>query len=559
MQKQTSNLLPAALMKCLGIHRLAWVRRASFCAVALGSAALAGMMLFTAKARIAYAQAALPQQELPAPPPGTPPGGVKKGPALYPLQDGLLEWPLPASGRAYGAIDGKHIHQYVEHLTAISRRYRDAGHPQFWGRIIGTSADAESAKWVEDKFNQFGLSDVHIQPFDLVPQWMPQSWEITATGDDHTIHLDTAQPAYQTPPTSGNGLDLEAAWVGTGSEADYVGRDVRGKAVFIFSMPLPGSWRHTATAEDAVRRAEAKGAAAIFAVIALPGNVRTQLYPTRTNVPTFSMGMQDGYAIRDMIAQGGTVKPPHVKVRLDVKMTPNMKTGIVWGTLPGMTDETIVVIAHRDGWFESGTDNASGVATMVGLAEYFSKIPKAKRRRTIIFVGTTGHHNGGNVAGTYLLQHRDTVFKKTALLINCEHTATMQTYLLGEEIRQANTYTGMLWYAGGPRRPKLEDIAVKAFREFGVVTYATPETAAPGGEMSGLWPYVPGVQASDYNKYFHSDKEDDEEVPWTGLESITRAYAKIIDGVNTLNLSDLVRPPEPPNGRIAPLASDKDK
>ena len=488
---------------------------------------------------------------------GTPPGGVLQGPPLYSLPDGLLEWPLPAADRAYGAIDGKKIHQYDEDLAAIARQYRDEGHPQFWGRIIGTSADEASAKWMAAKFNSFGLSDVHIQPFDLPDQWMPQSWEVAATKGGQKVVLETAQPAYQTPPTSGTGLDLEAAWVGTGSEADYIGRDVHGKAVFMFSMPLPGSWRHTATAEDAVRRAEAKGAAAIFVVVALPGNIRTQFYPTRTNVPTFSMGMKDGYAMRDMIGKAGASAPPHVSVRLDVKMTPNMKTGMVWGTLPGTTDETIVLIAHRDGWFESGTDNASGVAAEVGLAEYFSKIPKAKRRRTIIFLGTTGHHNGGNVSGTWILGHRDSLFAKTALLINLEHVATVQTYLLGEDIRSANSETAMLWYAGGPRRPKLQDIAVKAFREFGVRTYATPELAAPGGEMSGLWPYVAGVQASDYNVFFHSDHEGPEAVPWTGLQAITRAYAKIIDGVNTLDLSDLVRPAEPPNGVPAPLASTK--
>ena len=35
-------------------------------------------------------------------------------------------------------------------------------------------------------------------------------------------------------------------------------------------------------------------------------------------------------------------------------------------------------------------------------------------------------------------------------------------------------------------------------------------------------------------------------VPWTGLEAITRAYAMIIDGVNTLDLKDLQRAPENP-------------
>jgi hypothetical protein len=477
-----------------------------------------------------------PSAQIPAPP-------------LYKLEDGLLEWQLPPQDKAYAAIDGKRLHTYVEELTAISRKYRDSGHPQFWGRIIGTSADAETAQWLVDKFTKIGLTDVHIQPFDLPPQWMPQSWEAVASGSGQTLRLDTAQPAYQTKATPPEGLDLEAVYAGTGSEADFQGRDVRGKAVFIFSMPLPGSWRHTATAEDALRRAEAKGAAAIFAVIALPGNIRTQLYPTRTNVPTFSMGMDDGYAVRDLIGKAGAGQPVHVKVRLDVKMEPGLKTGTVWGTLPGETPETVDVLAHRDGWFEAGTDNASGVATMVGLAEYFAKIPKAKRRRTLVFMGTTGHHNGGNMSGNWLLEHRDEVFGKSALLINCEHTSTIQTYLLGEDIRPANMYTGMLWYAGGPQRPKLQDIAVKSFRAAGVVTYASPERAAPGGEMSRLWSYVPGVQASDYNVYFHSDHESAGMVPWTGLEAIARAYAMIIDGVNTLDLKDVQRPPETPPGR----------
>lgn len=490
-----------------------------------------------------------------AAPPGTPPGGVLQGPGIYDFQEHLLHWPLPADDKKYGAINGHKIHGYVEDLTAIARKYRDDGHPQFWGRIIGTQADHDSSAWLQAKFKSFGLSDVHEQTENLVDQWMPQSWSVLASGPSgETTSLETAQPAYQTKATPPAGLNLEAAWVGTGSEADYVGKDVKGKAVFIFSMPLPGSWRHTATAENAIRRAEAKGAAAIFAVIAIPGNVRTQFYPTNTNVPTFSMGMADGYKMRDAIAEGGLANPAHVAIKLDVKMTPGMTTGTVWGTLPGSTKEKIVIIAHRDGWFESGTDNASGVAALAGLAEYYSKVPKSQRKRTIIFLGTTGHHNGGNVSGTWMLQHRDTLFKDAALLINLEHVATTQTYLLGEDVRFANRSTGMLWYAGGPRRPKLQDIAAKAFAEFGVATYATPELAAPGGEMSGLWPYVAGVQASDYNVFFHSDHEGADTVPWTGLEEITRAYAKIIDRVNTLPLSDLVRPDEPPGGTPAPLA-----
>ena len=135
-------------------------------------------------------------------------------------------------------------------------------------------------------------------------------------------------------------------------------------------------------------------------------------------------------------------------------------------------------------------------------------------------------------------------FAKTALLINSEHSSTLQTYLYTEGIRWANTYTAQFWYAGGPSLPKLQDIAIKAFREFGVPTYAEPDRAALPGDMSALYRIVPGVTTSDFNTYFHTDEETPETVPWTGLEATTRAYAKIIDDVNRLDLKDLRRPPE---------------
>lgn len=85
---------------------------------------------------------------------------VPAAPPLYRLEDAMLRWPLPLGGHRYSAIDGKHLHTFVDEQAAISRRFRDQGHPQYWGRIIGSSADAESAHWLFDKFRQAGLSDV---------------------------------------------------------------------------------------------------------------------------------------------------------------------------------------------------------------------------------------------------------------------------------------------------------------------------------------------------------------------------------------------------------------
>ncbi len=466
-------------------------------------------------------------------------------------QNELLRWPLPAGAEAYADIDGRRMHRYVVEQAEISRRYRDQGHPQFWGRIIGTSADAESADWLAARFREIGLSDVRIQPLQLEPQWMARSWDVSITAGGETLRLESAQPAYRTAATPPEGLDLEAVYVGLGSDADFVGRDVGGKAAFAFGMLGVRS-------ERALVRANANGAAAIFDVRMLPGNMRYQAYPARTDVPTFTLGSDDGYAVRDLVAGAARGGAPLVHVRLDVEMVPDLETALVWGTLPGATDETIYIMAHRDGWFDASGDNASGVASMLGLAEHYARIPQAERRRTMIFLGLDGHHNSGPgqaVGGFWLMDHRDELFAKTALLINAEHPSTVQTtvrprYLGRDDVVWSNAYMPQQWYVGGPSRPLLREIAVSAFREFGVSTYLEPNDEPPAGDLGWrggpeLWRFVPGIATSEFYHYFHTDLETPETVPWTGLEASTRAYARIIDEVNQLELADLQRPEEP--------------
>jgi peptidase M28-like protein len=468
------------------------------------------------------------------------------------LADTLLEWPLAPGQQAYARIDGRHLHQYVVEQAAIARRYRDQGHPKFWGRIIGTSADAESAEWLAGKFKAIGLSDARIQPLPLDPQWFPQKWEVTVTGGGKTITLESAQPDYRTAALPAGGLEVDAVYGGLGSAADLAGKDVKGKAVFTYTMLGMRS-------EDAVRRADQGGAAVIFEVDMLPGNMRYQAYPSNTRAPAFTVGSDDGVAVRDLIGSLPTGQSARVKATLDVEMVPNLKTALVWGTLPGATDETIYIVAHRDGWFEASGDNASGVASMIGLAEYYAKVPQSQRKRTIVFIGLDGHHNtgpGSAVGGVWLNEpaNKAKLFAKTALAINCEHPSTIQTYvrpryLAGDVVRWSNMYTAQQWYAGGPSRPELTAIAVRAFKEFGVPLLTEPNPRPPAGDLGRLYRFTPGVATSEFFHYFHTDRESPETVPWTGLQASTRAYAKIIDEVNTLPLSALQRPEEPATAR----------
>ena len=461
------------------------------------------------------------------------------------VQDWFIPFPLPAGAEAYADIDGRRMHGYVVEQAEISRRYRDRVHPKFWGRITGTSGDRESAEWMADKLRAVGLSDVRIQDLDLAPQWFPGDYRVTVSSGSGTMELVSAQPFYRSNGTPPGGLDLEAVYVGLGSEADFAGRDVLGKAVFTYGMlGMPN--------ESAWQRAEEKGAALVFDAQLLPGNMRYQGYPPGTEIPALTLGGDDGLAVRDMISAAPQGQPVRVSVELDVEMVEGLQTALVWGTLPGASDETIYLIAHRDGWFDAAGDNASGVASIIELAAHYARIPQAERPRTLVFVGLDGHHNSGEGAGLgrmWMVDHRSELFAKTALMINAEHPSTVQTTVRPRYMREAedqifwtNTYTGQQWYAGGPTRPQLEKIATDAFKEFGVTIYPDPNPAPPAGDLGRFFTFLPGVATSEFHHYFHTDQETPETVPWTGLEASTRAYARIIDRVNELPLSALQRP-----------------
>ena len=446
-----------------------------------------------------------------------------------------LSLPIAASD-SYMSIDGTHLKGYVEELAAMSRRYRDNGHSQFWGRIIGTAADAENGRWLAEKFKTIGLSEVREQRFDLPPQWMPQSWSVSASGGGKDLPLGSAQPTYRSEATPAGGLTLDAVDVGLATDADLARQDLKGKAVFFYSNDYMS--RHATASNGAWKRISEKGAAAIFITLMIPGNLKLQFYPVQSPVPTFSLGLEDGLAVRDLIARSAGGSAPRVSLKLDVKMIPNLQTATIWGVLPGTTDENIMVVAHRDGWFEGANDNGTGVATLLGIAEYFAKIPAAQRRRTITFIGSTGHHDGTAESGAWLLQHKE-LFDKTALLINCEHTAANQLVSYNGSVRKASSTSPLMWYVGGSR--KLEQIVLGAYETFGVPIYDRGERNA-GGEIGRIQNLAPSMQLIDTGLYWHSDRETPDIIPAAGLAATTRAYAKIIADVNGVDRQELQRP-----------------
>ena len=482
-------------------------------------------MKWTLAVVVAAAVALGAQQEVPSNPLGQPlldgSGKVR--------DDAMLRAPLLPEDRKYADLDGRRMKQVVMEVDAISLKDRDSGN-LFWGRNVGTAGHVATQEWVEAYFRKHGLQNIHRMPFDLQPVWTPKAWDISFTGGGRTFKLPSARPAARAPSTPANGLELDIVWVGGGADADYIGRDVKGKAVLVHDIPLPGDIRHTISLEGSVERAYQKGAAAVGIVFGISDNFA--IWQSTAGRPGFNLGYDDGMKIRELIGKGETVK---VKMHLDAEMRQGLKTANVVGTLPGQTDEDITILAHMDGYFQASLDNASGLAVMIGLLEHFAKVPRGERRRGIRFVGSAGHHGGPGAR--WLHDDRATALAKTALAINLEHVAAVRTKYWGPRLRMTTAVSPMRWWVNGS--PRLLDIALASFRRFNVGITADMDPGA-SGEAGSLARDVPMMQVITSPEIKHTEQDTPEWVPSAGLEQIARAYAKIIDEANKLDRKDLV-------------------
>lgn len=454
--------------------------------------------------------------------------------------DAFVRTPLKTEDMKYGDIDGARMKEIVREVTEISLKTRD-DRTRYWGRIAGTNGEALAAEWVEGRFKRANLTNIHRQDFPLPPQWFPRAWSIGFTSNGAAEAVTSALPALNSEATPAAGLDLDIVWVGTGTAADYAGRDVKGKAVMIHSFPAPGSMGHSASYEKAMSRAQAQGAAAVGVVYGISDNFSiwqalSEPQPsTRVTIPGFFIGWEDGRKIRERIGQGQKVR---LAYKLDVERRPNLKSQSVVGTLPGMTDEEIIIMAHMDGYFEAALDNGSGLSVMVTLLDHFAKLPKEQRRRSIRFIGTAGHHVGSPGA-RWLHDNRDTTLSKVALMINCEHISVPDHKYWGPVLRKSNIIAPRRWWVNGSTT--LVDLVLKAYADFnvGVIADMDPNSS---GEMGIVARDAPSLQVIRSPVTKHTDSDVLGWVPALGLEQTGRAYARIIDDVNKLDRQRLMPP-----------------
>lgn len=436
-------------------------------------------------------------------------------------------WPLTPDQQRYQWIDGDRMKRHVVSLAQIALKDRDAGR-QWWGRLPGTDADREGMAYMTRQFEALGMT-VERFPYVLPHDWRPTSFSASyTTANGQSVSLATVFPVADTKATGPQGLTAEAIWVGVGSGADLLGRDVKGKAVIIYSTFVPGGRSHSASDRaglfNANTRAAELGAAVIVNVMGVPGNGQFQPEGGNTQVPHFTLSQDEGFALKERLDAGEKVT---MRFTLVVAEPTNLETAYTIATLPGMSEEQIVIMTHTDGYFQAATDNAAGMASALEIARFYAQVPRGQRPRTITFIQFPDHHHGEEARR----RHIDPSYPwdKVAVKLTMEHPSQTLLYMYNNDLTPTNAMGAFRWNALGSTA--FEKMVFETLREFGVSVYAQEDGPKNGN-------YAPSFHIIEHVIY-HTSLDTPDLVPASGLQRTTRAFAAVLDRANAMTMREL--------------------
>jgi hypothetical protein len=306
-------------------------------------------------------------------------------------------------------------------------------------KFTGNSAHTQFVEFLATNLQSLGL-DLTRDHYTL-PRWDAKRWGITLdSASAHGVKIPVTSYWPYSGQTPAEGITGELVYGGV--QPNYDLSKVQGKIVFIdvANEPRPwGEWYqpwgilppgttlppeysnaipiHSVNDLGPFKKAGAVGVIMGWTNIS-DGNAADQYTPfgrPLQNIPGLYVGRETGARLKDMAAAGAKAT-----MVLEADMFPDTPTDTLIATLPGSSaDEVIIVNTHTDG---SNVLEENGGVALLALAKYFSKIPKAERKRTLVFVLATGHFAGAYVPSIrgVITKHPDLI-KKTVAALAVEH------------------------------------------------------------------------------------------------------------------------------------------
>jgi hypothetical protein len=454
----------------------------------------------------------------------------------------------PAGEAAVPELSGAALKSDVETIVGFARAARDGkeiGSGQMWGRIAGFASSDRTVEWAVDQFRRAGIASVKTQPIaqdEKSSLWLPLSWRVTLLGDpaygpgSADVVLRSALPVS---PSSIQGGTMTAplVYVGTASPAVLRHIDVKGKIAVQLIVPqghmLFERGAVDSRADDLVKR----GAVGVFNLVRLPGNELSRDF-SNCGDPCFNIGGRDGLFLESVLDRAaGAGAQVRARIDLQTQTFRGLKAMNGVGVIAGASDETIVLNAHVDGWFDGAGDNGDGLAVLVALARHFAK-PANKPQRTIVFVASAGHHTPGiNGPRSFVAANPD-LAKKAVMLVNIEHVAQRNfspaRTTSADGYREAVADSGEAPIAVGVTNnsPFLQELVDGAPARFGV-NFISERSTFQSGETGG-WASlnVAKVSVMQAPPLYHTTGEVLDVISAPGLERIARFLASFVTAVD---------------------------
>jgi hypothetical protein len=287
--------------------------------------------------------------------------------------------------RELSAVEGK-----ITGSVSSERLISDTEAIARWVRLSGTEEERASFDYVEGVLGDLGLETTRHTGWAYIS--LPERAELTVEGTE--VPAITHSMAPETPE---GGMELPLVYAGSGTWEDYSGKDVRGKAVLVEGIAIPGK----------ARAAEEAGAAAcVFAnadehvhemiVSTLWGSPTPETRRDLPRVPMVSVGAAGAKILRESL-EGPT--PP------TVRLTTRIFTG--WKEIPTLVAELdgteepekfVLFSGHIDSWHYGAMDNGSANALMLEVLRVL--LPHRERLRRSLRLAFWSGHSHGRYAGS---------------------------------------------------------------------------------------------------------------------------------------------------------------
>jgi hypothetical protein len=290
---------------------------------------------------------------------------------------------------------------------------------KLWGRIGGSDAERASAKLLAEQL-QIAVGEAHTEPFNFDAH-RPLDWSVIA-GD---VKLESAMPA---PFDARFPSSVEAPLVALGVDGSW--DEAKGK--WILLQPTEGVTASLPVREKLLYQKAVKAQAAgfVFAIptppdvpfravvpVDKPYSLKDERYPDGVRpIPCFAIDTADANRLKDAKSLKATIS-------YSPKMAQSALNAVA--KLHGPAERHILFFAHLDSFFSGACDNASGLATLVGIAQHLAQVPEALRKATFWFLGQAAHHDCA--AGTRAFMENQVRWNAMTELIQIEHVDAVDT------------------------------------------------------------------------------------------------------------------------------------